>query len=165
MFFQGKISLLRLGLLAPALSSRLKELNLLLETWPPTVRSHSEDFKHKEQAFKETRHLFNTILTLFFSWLITGKSLSETLVFASTNPQYDDRLFIELQAQYIKIPNSNLQRTCCVPKLFLTFRTFFAHNMFSPCSAKKRVSDKDLPVKPIFFCLQLLTDTYLRLFP
>ena len=29
----------------------------------------------------------------------TGKSLSEALLFASTNPQYDDRLFIELQAQ------------------------------------------------------------------
>ena len=29
----------------------------------------------------------------------TGKSLSEALIFASTNPQYDDRLFIELQAQ------------------------------------------------------------------
>ena len=26
----------------------------------------------------------------------TGESLSETLIFASTNPQYDDRLFIEL---------------------------------------------------------------------
>ena len=28
---------------------------------------------------------------------ITGKSLSEALIFASTNPQQDDRLFIELQ--------------------------------------------------------------------
>ena len=27
----------------------------------------------------------------------TGKSLSEALIFASTNPQYDDKLFIELQ--------------------------------------------------------------------
>ena len=27
----------------------------------------------------------------------TGKSLSEALIFAWTNPQYDDRLFIELQ--------------------------------------------------------------------
>ena len=27
----------------------------------------------------------------------TGKSLSEALFFASTNPEYDDRLFIELQ--------------------------------------------------------------------
>ena len=31
----------------------------------------------------------------------TGKSLSEALIFASTNPQYNDRLFIELQVQYI----------------------------------------------------------------
>ena len=36
----------------------------------------------------------------------TGKSLSEALIFASTNPKYDDRLFIELQVQYMKIPSS-----------------------------------------------------------
>ena len=35
-----------------------------------------------------------------------GKSLSEALIFASTKPQYDDRLFIELQVQYMKIPSS-----------------------------------------------------------
>ena len=29
----------------------------------------------------------------------TGKSLSEALIFASTKPQYDNRLFIELQVQ------------------------------------------------------------------
>ena len=29
---------------------------------------------------------------------------------------------IELQVQYMKIPSSNLGRTCCVQKLFLTFR-------------------------------------------
>ena len=51
----------------------------------------------------------------------TGKSLSEALIFASTNPQYDNSLFIELQVQYMKIPSSNLGRTCCVQKLFLTF--------------------------------------------
>jgi hypothetical protein len=77
---------------------------------------------------------------------ITGKSLSEALIFVSTNPQYDDRLFIELQVQYMKIPSSNLGRTCCVRKLFLTFITIFVYNMFSPCSAKRRASDKDLPV-------------------
>ena len=65
---------------------------------------------------------------------ITGKSLSEALIFASTNPQYDNRLFIELQVQYMKIPSSNLERTCCV----LKFRTILVHNMFSPCSAKKK---------------------------
>ena len=80
----------------------------------------------------------------------TGESLSETLIFASTNPQYDDRLFIELQVQYMKIPRSNLGRTCCVQKLFLTFRIIFVHNTFSQSSAKRRASDKDLPViRPI----------------
>ena len=78
--------------------------------------------------------------------LDTGKSLSEALISASTNPQYDDRFFIELQVQYMKIPSSNLGRTCCVQILCLTFRTFFVHNMFYPCSAKRRTSDKDLPV-------------------
>ena len=34
------------------------------------------------------------------------KSLSGALSFASTNPQYDDRLFIELRAQYMKIASS-----------------------------------------------------------
>ena len=56
----------------------------------------------------------------------TGKSLSEALIFASTNPQYDNRLFIELLVQYMKIASSNLGRTC---------------------SAKIRASDKDLPVQ------------------
>ena len=36
----------------------------------------------------------------------TGKYLSEALILASTNPQYDDRLFIELRVEYIKIPSS-----------------------------------------------------------
>ena len=37
-------------------------------------------------------------------------------------------------------------RTCCVQKLFLTFRTISLHNMFSPFSAKRRASDKVLLV-------------------
>ena len=81
----------------------------------------------------------------------TGKSLSETLIFASTNPQYDDWLFIELQVQYMKILISNLERKFCGQKLFLTFRSIFVHNMFSPCSAKRRASDKDLPVMTRLF--------------
>ena len=80
----------------------------------------------------------------------TGKSLSEAPILASTNPQYDNRLFIELQVQHMKIPSSNLGRTCCVQELFLTFRTIFVHNMFSPCSAKRRAPDKDLPVQTIY---------------
>ena len=37
---------------------------------------------------------------------VTGKSMSEALILASTNPQYDDRLFIELQVQYMKTASS-----------------------------------------------------------
>ena len=36
----------------------------------------------------------------------TGKSFSETLILASTNPQYDKRLFFELQVQCKKIISS-----------------------------------------------------------
>jgi hypothetical protein len=36
----------------------------------------------------------------------TGKYFSEALILPSTNLQYDNRLFIELQVQYMKIPSS-----------------------------------------------------------
>ena len=35
-----------------------------------------------------------------------GKSLSEALILATTNPQYDERLFIELRVQYKKTTSS-----------------------------------------------------------
>ena len=38
--------------------------------------------------------------------MITGKSFSEVLIPASTNPQYDKRLSSELPVQYMKIPSS-----------------------------------------------------------
>ena len=75
---------------------------------------------------------------------VTGKYFSEVLILASTNPQYDKRLFIELPVQYMKIPSlehggeheENMRRPCYVQKLFfvLTFRTTYVHNMFYPCS-------------------------------
>ena len=103
-------------------------------------------FRRKFLA-RKTRQKATSETFSYFEWPVrTGKSLSEALILASTNPQYDDRLFIELQLQYMKIPSSNPGRTCRVQKLFLTFRTIFVHNMFSPCSAKRRASDKDLPV-------------------
>ena len=36
----------------------------------------------------------------------TGKSFSEELILASTNPQYDKRLFIDLPVQYVKTTSS-----------------------------------------------------------
>ena len=38
--------------------------------------------------------------------LCTGKSFSKALILASTNPQYDKRLFIELPVQYMKTTSS-----------------------------------------------------------
>ena len=41
-----------------------------------------------------------------FRAFYTGKSCSEALVIASTNPQYGERLFIELPVQYMKTTSS-----------------------------------------------------------
>ena len=54
----------------------------------------------------------------------------------------------------------NMGRTCCVQKLFLTFRTISVHNIFSPCSAKIRASDKNLPVRPKQICLPHLAQIF-----
>ena len=104
---------------------------------------------------------------MFSEWAFLQVNLCQKLLFL--HQQYDVRLFIELQVQDMKIPSSNLGRTCCVQKLFLTFRTILVHNMFSPCSAKRRASDKDLPVCAsyttyIFLCLILYIDKGLLVF-
>ena len=61
--------------------------------------------------------------------LIQVNLCQKLLIFASTNPQYEDRLFIELQVQFMIIQSSNLGRTCCVQKLFLKFRTISVYNI------------------------------------
>ena len=47
--------------------------------------------------------------------LFTGKSFSEALIFASINPQYDNRLSVELPVQCMKMPSlehgENMMRT------------------------------------------------------
>ena len=56
------------------------------------------------------------------SWF-TGKSLSEAFIYASTNPQYDDRLFIELQVHFMKMTSSNLLCTGIVSDIQNNFCT------------------------------------------
>ena len=59
----------------------------------------------------------------------TSKSLSEALILASTNPQYDKILFIDLPVQYMKTTSSeHVVYTNCF--FVLTFKTIFEHNMF-----------------------------------
>ena len=48
-----------------------------------------------------------------FTSLKTGKSFSEALILASTNAQYDKRLFIELQVHYTKITSSEHENMLC----------------------------------------------------
>ena len=50
---------------------------------------------------------------------LTGKSFSEALILASINPQYDKRLFIELQVQYMKITSS--EHVVYINKLLICF--------------------------------------------
>ena len=64
----------------------------------------------------------------------TGKSLSEALIFASTNPQYDDRLFIVHENFKLRIPAEHVVYTNCCFCFVLTFRTIYVHNMFSTSS-------------------------------
>ena len=73
-----------------------------------TEKCHTQNQRPFDQSFVFHFFLFfdfffhNSIILCFLS-VYTGKSLSEALILASTNPQYDDRLFIELQVQYMKI--------------------------------------------------------------
>ena len=64
---------------------------------------------------------------------ITGKSLSEALIFALTNPQYDDRLFIVHENCKLRIPAEHVVYTNCCFCFVLTFRTILVHNMFCRC--------------------------------
>ena len=41
---------------------------------------------------------------------VTGKSFTEALIFASINPQYDNRMFKELPVQYMKTTSAHVLR-------------------------------------------------------
>ena len=65
--------------------------------------------------------------------IYTGKFLSEALIFASTNQQYDDRLFIFHEKCKFRIPAEHVVYTNCCFCFVLTFRTILVHNMFCRC--------------------------------
>ena len=76
----------------------------------------------------------------------TGKSLSEALIFASTNPQYDNRLFIVHENCKLRIPAEHVVHTnCCFCfDIQNNFGTQHIQQMFL-------ASEKDLPVINIVF--------------
>ena len=61
-------------------------------------------------TFLSSYHRTGTIwlnkIQTFCNFKVRGKSLSEALIFASPNPQYNNRLFIELRVQFMKIASS-----------------------------------------------------------
>jgi hypothetical protein len=90
------------------------------------------------------------------------KSFSEALILASLNPQYDKRLFIELQVRYMKIASSEhvvyincsecqnkkqfVYTTCSELTSFMYWTRNSMNNLLSYCGlvdAKIRASDKD----------------------
>ena len=49
---------------------------------------------------------------------VTGKSFSEALILASTNQQYDKRLFIELPVQHMKATSAEHGQNMLCPAMF-----------------------------------------------
>ena len=94
---------------------------------------------------------------LAYTLFLTRKSLSEALFLASINPQYDNRLFMELPVQYME---NNKRRTwaehvlamfcpCSALAIFMCCTGNSMNNLLSYCGlidAKIRASGKDLPV-------------------
>ena len=94
--------------------------------------SESEDYDEKDLVEDESDDsmkmktikpvLDSDSLNLSQEEFIAGKSSSEELIIASTDPQYDKRLFIKLRVLYMKIASSgyfeDMLSTCCVNKLF-----------------------------------------------
>ena len=91
--------------------------------------------------------------------------MSKAFIFASSNPKYDDRLFIELQVQYMTIPSSEhavysncflvlhseqfMYTTCSEPGIFMHWTGDSMNNLLSYCGlVEVRIcaSEKDLPV-------------------
>ena len=88
---------------------------------------------------------------------VAGKSLSEAPILASTNPKYDDRLFIELQVQYMKIPSSKQGENILCSEIVFDIQNNFCTKHVLPMFCKKKSFNKDLPVKKHKFWLTRVT--------
>ena len=76
---------------------------------------------------KQTNKRPTSLILLY----ITGKSLSEALILVSTNPQYDDRLFIELPVQYMKIASSERSQNMWCTQIVFCFCFDIQNNLCS----------------------------------
>ena len=83
----------------------------------------------------------------------TGKSLSEVLILASTTPQHDKRLFIELRVENCKL------RTCSEHVVYTNCSSFMfchsEHSMYTTCSEhvlSLQFSCTELVIQWTIFC-------------
>ena len=93
----------------------------------------------------------------------SGMKMSVVQVILFQKLLFLHQLTHNMTADFSLITNSKL-RTCCVQKLFLTFGTISVH-MFSPCSAKRRASDKNLPAQSNEFSFRSSKLIYRRFRP
>ena len=93
------------------------------------------NFVSKLGLLKVSLRSLTTLLTIH-----TGKSLSETLIFASTNPHYHERLFIVHENCKLRIPAEH----CCF--CFDIQNNFGTHHVLQMLQA----SEKDLHVRTEF---------------
>ena len=120
------------------------------------------------EVFLKSSKVYDRCNLFSFVWYLayyTGKSFSEALILASTNPQYDKRLFIELQVQYMKIASSEhvvyincsecqnkkhfMYTTCSELVIFMYWTRNSMNNFLSYCGlvdARISPSEKYLPV-------------------
>ena len=100
------------------------DLDQLMERqdWLDEMRSESQKPNKKDDlpVFKSVCHGQPWAGNVYFRYevdsngekvpvdaIFTGQSLSEALIFASANPRYENRLFIQLPVQCMKIPSSD----------------------------------------------------------
>ena len=83
--------------------SQHDDVILTLKNTKGSKKNQNIRWKHRN-LFADIFNNFNVLTSKYIKNLKnlnhTGKSLSEALIFASTNPQYDDRLFIELNYKF-----------------------------------------------------------------
>ena len=98
-------------------STRFFRLKILIASnrckYTPTKEFHISACGLKDKGFTERYKPCEKVNA-------TGKSLSEAFILTSTNPQYDNRLFIDLPVQYMKTTSSEYgENMLCTQIVFL----------------------------------------------
>ena len=108
-------------------------------SWPMTLSWHWQDSNWLSPLNSSGQSSKAWIRRDKKSCSSTGKSLSEALIFASTNPHYDERLFIELQVQLcMKIPSSEHGENMLCTVIVSDIKNNFCTQLFVPMFCKKK---------------------------